>query len=87
MAKDLPTGQNLMKTSSYALLLVILFAGFAYCAEPIKLGAVLPLNDVTGKQSAAAMKLAVAEINKAGGILGRPIRLIIADDEMKPVKS
>lgn len=86
MTKDLITGHNLMKMSLYAWLLVIIFAGSAYCAEPIKLGAVLPLNDVTGKQSAAAMKLAVAELNKAGGILGRPIRLIIADDEMKPVK-
>ncbi|MEI6313964.1 MAG: ABC transporter substrate-binding protein [Syntrophus sp. (in: bacteria)] len=69
-----------------ALLLVNLFAGVAFGAEPIKIGAVLPLNDVTGKQSAAAMKLAVAEINRAGGVLGRPLSLIIADDEMKAEK-
>jgi len=29
------------------------------------------------------MKLAVEEINKSGGVIGRPLELIVADDEMK----
>lgn len=55
-------------------------------AEPIKLGAIFPLADITGDQGAKAMKLAVKEINKAGGLLGRPVELIVVDDEMKPEK-
>lgn len=54
--------------------------------EPIKLGAVNPLGDITGAQSTKAMKLAVKEINEKGGLLGRPVELIVVDDEMKPDK-
>jgi branched-chain amino acid transport system substrate-binding protein len=55
-------------------------------AEPIKVGAIVPLADITGDQAAKSMKLAVNEINKAGGLLGRKIELIVVDDEMKPEK-
>jgi len=58
----------------------------ATAAEPIKLGAVYPLGDITGDQGVKAMKLAVKEINDAGGLLGRPVELIVIDDEMKPEK-
>lgn len=54
--------------------------------EPIKLGAVLPLVDITGDQAAKAMKLAEKEINEAGGVLGRPLEVIVVDDEMKGEK-
>ncbi len=53
---------------------------------PIKLGAIMPLADITGDQGAKAMKLAVKEINRAGGLLGRQIELIVVDDEMKAEK-
>jgi branched-chain amino acid transport system substrate-binding protein len=59
-------------------------AGFAQ--GPIKIGAILPLADITGDQAAKAMKIAVDEINKAGGLLGRKVELIVVDDEMKPEK-
>jgi branched-chain amino acid transport system substrate-binding protein len=55
-------------------------------SKPIKLGAIFPLADITGDQGAKAMKLAVKEINKAGGLLGRQVELIVIDDEMKPEK-
>ncbi len=58
----------------------------ATAATPIKLGAVYPLGDITGNQGVKAMKLAVKEINDAGGLLGRPVELIVIDDEMKPEK-
>ncbi len=64
----------------------LLVAGQAIAAEPIKLGAILPLADITGDQAAKAMKLAVKEINQAGGLLGRAVELIVVDDEMKPEK-
>jgi len=53
---------------------------------PIKLGAVCPLGDITGKQAVNGMKLAVKEINETGGILGRPLKLIVVDSEFKPEK-
>ncbi len=55
-------------------------------ADPIRLGAILPLADITGDQGAKAMKTAVKEINRAGGLLGRQVELIVVDDEMKPEK-
>ena len=70
-----------------ATLLAGLFATYEVkAAEPIKLGAILPLADITGQQAEKAMKIAVNEINKAGGLLGRKIELIVVDDEMKPEK-
>lgn len=54
--------------------------------DPIKIGAVNPLGDITGRQASNAMKLAVEEINKAGGLLGRPLELIIVDSEFRPEK-
>lgn len=53
-------------------------------AAPIKIGMVAPLTgpaaESGGFQSAGA-KLAVEEINKAGGVLGRPLELTIEDDQ------
>lgn len=72
-----------------ALIVLIGFSGWATAqrapaGEPIKFGAVLPLADITGAQAAKAMKLAVKEINLKGGLLGRPVEVIVMDDEMKP---
>jgi branched-chain amino acid transport system substrate-binding protein len=68
--------------------LVVVGAGFLVAAAEgtIKLGAVLPLGDITGAQASKAMQLAVAEINAAGGVLGRQLELIIVDDESKAEK-
>ncbi len=54
--------------------------------EPIKLGAVWPLGDITGDQASKAAMLAVEEINAAGGVLGRPLKLSVIDSELKPEK-
>lgn len=54
--------------------------------EPIKLGAVVPLGDITGSQAAKAMKLAAKEINRKGGILGRQIKVLVEDSQFKPEK-
>ena len=55
-------------------------------AEPIKIGAILPLADATGKDGTRSMELAVKEINAKGGLLGRKVELIVMDDEMKAEK-
>lgn len=57
-------------------------------AEVIKLGGLAPLSApgavVGGEAMRAAMIIAVEELNEAGGILGRPVELVIADTEGLP---
>ncbi|MEV8505265.1 branched-chain amino acid ABC transporter substrate-binding protein [Actinoplanes sp. NPDC051475] len=56
-------------------------------AEPIRIGALLPLsggNAPSGQADAAAARLAVNEVNAAGGLLGRPVELVIKDDACDP---
>jgi len=65
-------------------LLFMAMANSAMAAETIKIGAILPLAEVIGKDASKSMQLAVKQINAAGGLLGRQVELIIVDDEMKP---
>jgi ABC-type branched-subunit amino acid transport system substrate-binding protein len=75
--KNLKKGGRTMKYLKSISLCITIFvsvflvapAGFAQ--GPIKIGAILPLADITGDHGAKAMKLAVKEINGAGGLLGR----------------
>src|SRR5262249_29049971 len=56
-------------------------------AKPVRLGTVQPLTGVAaygGKTSLVGVQMAVDQINKSGGINGRPIELFIGDDESKP---
>ena len=72
------------------VLTAVMIVGLVFIAVaqegPIKLGAVNPLGDITGAQSTKAMELAVAEINAAGGILGRQLELIVIDSEFDAAK-
>jgi branched-chain amino acid transport system substrate-binding protein len=55
-------------------------------AEPIKIGVSGPFTGGSAPMGASmrdGVKLAVAEINADGGVLGRPIQLIERDDEAK----
>jgi branched-chain amino acid transport system substrate-binding protein len=56
-------------------------------AKPYKVGTTQPLSGTAaagGKTALVGTQMAVDRINKAGGINGRPIELVIADDESKP---
>jgi branched-chain amino acid transport system substrate-binding protein len=70
-----------------ALLLSFLF-GFAQAAEPIKFGFIHSLSggigQVYGIPDFAGVKMAVDEINRAGGVLGRPLEVIEKDDKLSP---
>ena len=51
-------------------------------ANPIKIGVLSPVTGawtVYGKAHSRGFELAVEEINAAGGVLGRPIKMILAD--------
>src|SRR3989338_585334 len=56
-------------------------------ARPYKIGTLQPLSGAAaagGKTALVGTQMAVDRINKAGGIKGRPIELIVADYESKP---
>src|SRR5215831_5936354 len=56
-------------------------------AKPYKIGTTQPLSGTAasgGKTALVGIQMAVDRINKAGGINGRPVELIVADDEGKP---
>ena len=54
----------------------------AKAADPIKIGVLSPVTGawtVYGQAHSRGFELAVEEINAAGGVLGRPIEMILAD--------
>jgi branched-chain amino acid transport system substrate-binding protein len=56
----------------------------AFAASPIKIGMVAPLTGPgaeSGRFQTQGARLAVDEINKAGGVLGQPLELVIEDDQ------
>jgi branched-chain amino acid transport system substrate-binding protein len=56
-------------------------------AKPYKIGSMQPLSGAAaagGQTALVGIQMAVDRINNSGGILGRPIELIVADYESKP---
>src|SRR5256885_134053 len=56
-------------------------------SEPYRSGTMQPLSGaaaIIGKTALVGVQMAVDRINKAGGINGRPVELIVADYESKP---
>ena len=75
-----------LKSSVAALAAFFAVVGQAHAAEPIKIGLTGPFTGGSSSMGVSmrdGAKLAVAEINKKGGILGRPIQLVERDDEAK----
>src|SRR5699024_8957847 len=66
-----------------------LLAGIsAQAAEkPLTIGAVMPMTGALqtyGDTSLKGIKLAVEEINEAGGVLGQPVKLSVGDAQTLP---
>lgn len=87
-----------MKRSSMPSITCVLLAGCvafglstaSHAAEPIRVGAVLPFSggvELYGQQARLGLDLAAKEINAAGGILGRPVEVIYADDGTRPASA
>ena len=56
-------------------------------AKPYKIGSLQPLSGAAaagGKTALVGAQMAVDRINSSGGINGRPVELVVADDEFKP---
>jgi branched-chain amino acid transport system substrate-binding protein/urea transport system substrate-binding protein len=69
------------------LVLTVLRPTQVAAVEPIKIGAVLPFSggvELYGEQAKLGLELAAAEINAAGGILGRPVEMVFRDDGTRP---
>jgi branched-chain amino acid transport system substrate-binding protein len=56
-------------------------------AKPYKIGTIQPLSGAGaagGKTALVGVEMAVDRINKSGGVNGRPVEIVVADDESKP---
>jgi branched-chain amino acid transport system substrate-binding protein len=65
---------------------VLSLAGLAAAAEPIKIGVSGPFTGGSSSMGVSmrdGVRLAVEEINKAGGVLGRQLQVVERDDEAK----
>ncbi len=82
----------LKKRSVIALAVGVLAGtfGMAAAADTIKIGFHAPLTGFAasdGKSSTEGAKLAVNQINAAGGVLGQELELAVYDDQAKPAQS
>jgi branched-chain amino acid transport system substrate-binding protein len=69
-----------------SLVCLAVFALSAWAAEPIKIGFHAPQTGFAafdGKSATLGAELAVEQINAAGGIHGRPLKLVVYDDQAK----
>jgi len=69
---------------------IFLTGAFAQAAEPLKIGAILSVTgpaSFLGAPEAKTLEMLVAETNKAGGVMGRQVQLIIKDSGASPEKA
>lgn len=70
----------------FVVALVVMAAGTAFAAAPIKIGYLAALTGdyaAYGQTEVNMAKLVVGDINKAGGVLGRQIELVIYDTKTR----
>jgi len=73
-------------TSSLTIVALACTAATAFAADPIKIGVDGPFTGGSSSMGVSmrdGVRLAVDEINKSGGVLGRQIQLVERDDEAK----
>jgi urea transport system substrate-binding protein len=79
-----------IKCMTFALLACCAGLSPSTAAEPIRVGAVLPFSggvELYGQQAKLGLDLALKDINAAGGILGRSVEVIYADDKTRPASA
>jgi len=73
-----------IKAILFALCALVVAAGPASAAGPVRLGAVLSVTgpaSFLGEPEKNTIQMEVDKINAAGGVLGRPLEVVILDDE------
>jgi branched-chain amino acid transport system substrate-binding protein len=77
---------NVRRILVLGVAILMLTAGLSWGAEPIKLGTVvrLSIGAEDGIPSRRGVEMAVDEVNKAGGINGRKVELIVENEKDSP---
>lgn len=78
---------NMLKKSLLALTIIVLMAGCATAADPIKIGYLATLTGegaTWGQHERNGALMAVKELNAKSGLLGRPVELVCYDIKGKP---
>lgn len=78
---------NLRSTAVVASFLAVVLGTRAMAAEPVKIGCSMALTGgvaVNGKQVMMGFEIWRDDINKKGGLLGRPVQLDCYDDQSNP---
>ena len=71
-------------------LLLVSSGAAGWTAEPIKVGAVFSMTGWAGRMGTAereGLEVMVERVNRAGGVLGRPIEVYYEDDQSNPTNS
>ena len=80
---------TVLKRLAAAAALILVAALPASAQEPIKIGFGMSLTGplaANGKMSLVAMQIWESDVNAAGGLLGRPVKLVYYDDQSKPAE-
>lgn len=75
---------------SLLLVNVLLSVSFGAALEPIRIGLQAPITGsfaIEGQMAKQCVELAAELINASGGILGRPVEILVADDASNPKDS
>jgi branched-chain amino acid transport system substrate-binding protein len=75
-----------MALAATTMLTSVGLASAAYAADPIKIGLTGPFTGGSASMGVSmrdGVKLAITEINKAGGVMGRQLQIVERDDEGK----
>ena len=70
--------------SVFVLVLLLLLCGKGHAAEPVKVGLATSLSgkyETFGTEQSRGVKMWVEDMNERGALLGRPVELIIYDNE------
>lgn len=81
------TYRKAMKSCALALGTAVLATAAMAQDGPIKVGVILPMSGggaYVGEGIYAGVDLAVKQVNEAGGVLGRPLQVLLRDEQLRP---
>ncbi|WP_449042997.1 ABC transporter substrate-binding protein [Paracoccus sp. (in: a-proteobacteria)] len=81
------TYRKAMKSCALAVGTAVLATAAMAQDGPIKVGVILPMSGggaYVGEGIHAGVDLAVKQVNEAGGVLGRPLQVLLRDEQLRP---
>ena len=91
LKRDFCVFMTLIRIIVFTLSIVTVFAGQkAFAEDSIKIAAIFSVTGIAAEHNGPMIKmaeLAVNSINKNGGVLGRPLELVIIDNKSTPIGS